>query len=92
MPVSNWRQQQLAGMAALMQRLGLDLRGNAPCRGAPAAAIDVCRNCASRETCHGWFAPDAIVPEVKSMFCPKAQRLADLMADLECAGPAATRH
>jgi hypothetical protein len=92
MSVSDWHQQQLIGMAAMMQRLGLDLLGKAPCRRAPAAAIDVCRNCASRDSCRGWLAPEDIIPDVRPAFCPKAQRLADLMADLEYIAPGATRH
>jgi Family of unknown function (DUF6455) len=92
MSVSDWHQQQLTGMAAMMQRLGLDLLGSAPCRAAPASAIDVCRNCGSRDSCRGWLMPEDIAPEELPVACPKAQRLAELMADLEVVAPVGTRH
>jgi Family of unknown function (DUF6455) len=92
MSVSDWQQQQLTGMAAMMQRLGLDLLGSAPCRHAPASAIDICRNCASRDSCRGWLMPEDIAPEDLPAVCPKAQRLEELMADLEFVAPTATRH
>jgi len=92
MSVSDWHQRQMSGMAAIIERLGLDLLGSAPCRGAPAAAIDVCRHCSIRDTCRGWLAPEHIAPEAMPTVCPKAQRLAELMADLEVVAPSVTRH
>ena len=92
MSVSDWHQQQRTGMAAIMQRLGLDLLGSAPCRRAPAAAIDVCRHCVSRDTCRGWLMPEDMSPEELPPVCPKAQRLEELMADLEVVAPTVTRH
>jgi hypothetical protein len=92
MSASDWQQRQLTGMAAMMKRLGLDPFGRTPCRRAPAAAIDVCRPCASRDSCRGWLAPEDQLPDDMPSFCPKVQRLADLMADLEFVAPTVTRH
>jgi hypothetical protein len=92
MPSPELQQQQLTGMAAMIQQLGLDLLGRAPCRHAPPTAIDVCRACASRDICRGWLAPEDAAPTDRPGYCPKARRLADLMADLAFVAPAATRH